>query len=168
MMTLLTEPSTFITPDGWTTGPRFVELTADLLRWLPVADRLGGPASVVSDDLVRRFAARPGFGFALLDSGYIVGAGGVMELWPGRGLVWMTPGIHAEWRHFRRALAHARRWLGALQASGRFRRLECTVDACDQAAYRWAHHLGFVLEARLRAYAPDGSDHFLLVRFKDA
>ncbi|MEN9417119.1 MAG: hypothetical protein RI988_739 [Pseudomonadota bacterium] len=89
----------------------------------------------------------------------IVGAGGLLEVWPGRAHAWALIGEGAG-RHW--LLIH-RATLRALESHS-FRRVETAVVSDFAAGHRWAEMLGFVREGRMRGYAPDGTDCDLYAR----
>ncbi len=139
---------------------RFVGLTPELLRLLPLRDPRA--AGWMSSDYIAA-ATVPGMGFAALDGGYVLGAGGLVRFWHGRALAWMLPGRFAELRHIREAARFARRWLDGMQRAPEFRRIECHVLAGFRPGMRFVRELGFTAEATLEAWDADGNDH---VQFK--
>ncbi|HEV2673379.1 MAG TPA: hypothetical protein VGV37_02490 [Aliidongia sp.] len=140
---------------------RFVPLTPGLLALMPVAEHLKGAASMMSSPEAAAMACQPGLGLALLDGGRIVGAAGILPFWQGRALCWFLPGLWMERRHYARALHRCRQQLRALAAEG-YRRLECSVVVGHAEGLHWAQRLGFKSEGRMRAYGPDGGDHWLM------
>jgi hypothetical protein len=114
---------------------------------------------------------RPDYGAALATpyawsgtiGGNLVGCAGLLPSWPGRATAWalLTPALSA--RHFLRAHHKVRDVLEAALRAGN-RRIETTVDAAFDAGHRWVRALGFEPEGLMRAYSPDGRDHFLYAR----
>lgn len=97
---------------------------------------------------------------ALVD-GHPVACAGLLELWPGRAWAWALVGRDAGPHML--SITHAVR--EQLQRSP-FRRIELAVDATFGNGCRWARALGFDLEARARAFMPDGRDAFLYSRVR--
>ncbi len=64
-------------------GMRFVALTPELLRLLPLRDPRA--AGWMTEGYIAA-ACAPGLGWAALEGGYILGAGGLVPLWYGRAL----------------------------------------------------------------------------------
>lgn len=93
----------------------------------------------------------------------IIGCGGVVDFWPGRGYAWALLSDQAN-RHLLSLTRLVRAYLDSLP----HRRIEMTVDAgfCDGC--RWALILGFSLETPvpMRAFFPNGHDGFLYSRVK--
>jgi hypothetical protein len=142
-------------------APRFVPLDAALFREAIelVRPDLASPALAMVDG-----APPPPFnegsGWAMIEGGYLLGAGGAVEVWPGRAVLWLLPSIFARRRHLAIAYRFARNWLAELD----YRRLEAT--ATEPSGCLFLARLGFIREATLRAYGPDGADHALYARVK--
>jgi hypothetical protein len=145
---------------------RFVALTPELLRILPLRDPRA--AARMSPDYVAA-ATQRGMGWAALEGGYILGAGGLVSIWHGRAVAWMLPSIFARPRHFARAVRFARFWLDGMQRAPEFRRIECHVLNGFTAGVRVVARLGFVLETPpLEAWDQDGNDHLQFKRVAPA
>jgi hypothetical protein len=142
-------------------GLRFVALTPEIFRMMPLPADLTGPGTLMGTPGAVEAAARSGYALALLDGGRIVAAGGLLPIWAGRGLCWFMPSIWMELRHYARVLHRCRRELVRLQAEG-FRRIDCTVGTTKAPAIRWAERLGFKCEGTLLRYGPSGEDHFMM------
>lgn len=91
----------------------------------------------------------------------VVGAGGAIELWPGRAEVWLLldksagavmSGVHRITTRFLDALPHARVETG------------CEVEWPE--AHRWLKMLGFEHERTARKYMPSGRDIDIYVRIR--
>lgn len=97
---------------------------------------------------------------ALVD-GHPVASAGLVELWEGRAYAWAMLGEDAgPWmRRITRAIC-------SRLEEARYRRVEMAVDAGFGAGCRWAHLLGFELEALARAYMPGGRDAFIYARVR--
>lgn len=140
---------------------RLVPLEPDLLRMLPLRDPRFEP--LLDADYVAA-ACAPGMGFAALDGGYILGAGGLVPIWRGRALAWMLPGLFARPRHLLEAARFGRGWLDHKQLFPEFRRLECQVLAGFARGRHFVEALGFVQETPpLEAWDAAGNDH---IQFK--
>jgi hypothetical protein len=98
--------------------------------------------------------------YTLLDGEEVLVCGGVLEMWPGRGVCWtfLSGSIG---RRFLRVHGYVKR---ALETYG-YNRLECEVDCRFEQGHRWAKAMGFEVEVpRARNYFPDGSDATLYVK----
>lgn len=128
---------------------RIVPLTADLLRRLP-------PPPFADPGYAEGLAGTPGLAWAMTDDGEIVMAAGVVPVWKGRGLAWLTH-RDARLRHWLAAARWARHWLPLLP----FRRIEATVRHDFYPGCRWAEFLGFRVDGRMPAFGEDGADYWL-------
>lgn len=142
-------------------APRFVALDKTLLRSLPFHERCREFAQRIGDPRIAHQLTKPGRAWAMLEDGYVLGAGGVLELDRGRGLLWLTPSIFARPRHFALALPFAKRWIIGLIIHHQFRRIEGTAPIGFPAGCRLLEHLGFSFEGVMRKYGTDGADHHL-------
>ncbi len=89
----------------------------------------------------------------------IVAIAGFRETYDGQAIAWAAlsgriGGDHLAITRFARA-----RLVEAV--SGRFHRIECLVDAENEAAMTWAMCIGLELGYRMRRYGADARDHFL-------
>lgn len=91
----------------------------------------------------------------------VVGAGGAIELWPGRSEVWLLldksagvvmNGIHRITTRFLDSLPHAR--------------VETGCEIGWPEAHRWLKMLGFEHERTARKYMPSGRDIDIYVRIR--
>lgn len=87
--------------------------------------------------------------------GRIVACAGVAFQGFGMGVLWAFVS-HDAGRHFVRLDRYARRILSLTS----LRRIEATTEASFAQGCRWLEMLGFENEGRMRAYGPDGQDHF--------
>lgn len=99
----------------------------------------------------------------------LLGVGAIVPLWPGRAAAVALVGDRIDRRDWPEITRTVRRVLDAAHANGH-RRLEASVAVDFPAAARWADALGFTREtaAPMRAYGPDGSDHYLYARLAKA
>jgi len=128
----------------------------DLLPRLRARDvhELGGVLREPIVDWARKRAHEPGVRYAFLHDGQVVACGGVLEgAAPGIGAAW---GIATEgwWR----VLDVAMHVWGMIIDHGGYRRLECRCYADNVPANRFAIHVGFSLEGRLRSFTSRGED----------
>lgn len=111
-------------------------------------------------------AITKGPAWSVVDDGHVVALGGIQIIYRGRGLAWalVADDITASQRH--RAVRHAyksvrqARWMG-------IQRLEATCIAGWVPGQRLLCGLGFVREATMRKFGPDGSDHELWARIEE-
>lgn len=109
-------------------------------------------------------ALAAGSGGVVIEGGLVLGAGGVIPLWPGRAGAWMIAGADSKPHHLLLALRWLRGFLDELQHDTAYRRIECTVKDGFAPGMRWAAMLGFAREGLMPGYAPDGSAHHLFAR----
>lgn len=147
--------------------PRFVPLDAATLASIAFRERDAGFARAVGEAGVAALLAQPGHAWAMLDGGYLLGAGGAIPLdVTGRGALWLTPSIFARPRHVALAVPFASVWIDDLLARGVFRRIEATARADMPQSGLLLRRLGFQCETPepMRAYGPDGSAQFLFAK----
>lgn len=145
---------------------RFVPLDATLLRLIvPRRDHLVTTEWLADPDEVAR-VTQHGLGWAMLEGGYVIGAGGIAPVWFGRAVVWLLPGENTEPRHLVVAYRFIRRWLDALQEFPAFRRIEAAVRFDFAEGHRFARGLGFRHEGLMRFWGPDGTSHHLYARLR--
>lgn len=128
------------------TRTRAVQLTPDLLALMQPRpfDRLF--VQWLSHPAMVQLACMDGRGWAMIDGGYVIGAAGVMEFWPGRGMVWMLVSTRATWRHFGEAVRLMTPILDELQTRKGFVRLEASTPRDWQRGQNFLKALGFVRE----------------------
>ncbi len=109
-----------------------------------------------------RIADNPAW--TLLYQGRPVACGGVIELWPGVGEVWLTinPLIAERTLTLFRQMVRKRREL--VEDFG-FNRLQAVIRADFMHGRRLALRFGFRCEGYLHAYLPDGSDAMIFAWF---
>ena len=114
----------------------------------------------VNPEQLKAFEA--GFMVTAMDGDEVVAVGGVLELWPGRGVACAMLGATAK-RHL---VGLHKIALGVLNAAP-FRRIETDVECGFTQGHRWVHMLGFSVDAPcLKAYRPDGGDSSLYSRVR--
>lgn len=112
------------------------------------------------EGLSEQLAARPSITVLAGDTPLL--CGGVIELWPGRGLCWayFAEGIRERMTAVVRA---ARRFIDANAPA----RLEMDTEIDHEEGHRLARLLGFRLEApRMECYYPNGNAGALYVRIR--
>lgn len=90
-------------------------------------------------------------------------AGGIYELWEGRGYVWFVGGVF-DWRYWPAVTRAVRTAVKYALWSGKYKRLEMTVYDGAEVAISWAEILGFTLEAKSPKIMPGGVDGLTYVR----
>lgn len=105
--------------------------------------------------------ARGPYAFTVLAGDTVLGCGGMVIEWPGRGVLWsvLSEAAGPHMRAIHRAV------LGFLQQAD-VRRVEMAVDVSFAAGHRWAKMLGMTPEGTMRAYSPDGDDYVLYARIR--
>ncbi len=100
-----------------------------------------------------------------LVDGVIVGCGGIDELWPGVGEVWLMLSYEVD-KYPIRSYEVIRQGLEELIEHNDLWRCQawCRVDFV--AAHTLFRHLGFEVEGRARKYAPDGADCLLYAKVR--
>ena len=100
--------------------------------------------------------------YAVVHDNDIVCIFGAIEHWEGRVMIWSIMGENSgRWMFQLTKIAHA--FIQTLSA----RRIEATVEEGFEAGYRWMEILGFVREARLHKYLPDGGDVIMYVQLTE-
>jgi len=94
-----------------------------------------------------RGAIAGGLALAAVDGSRVLAVGGIVEIWPGRGLVW---GLLAEEIGASMVPIHAT--VKRVLACSTLPRIEAQVAASHEAGRRWAKLLGFQYEGTLRAF----------------
>ena len=127
-----------------------VELQPAQARW---RDQL------FKEDYAKAMAV-PGMAWTGLDGDRVVGCAGFYPQWEGRVIAWAVFGAvpRDAWMSIVRKVRKELR--DCLADHGRHR-VEATVPYNFGNGCRFAHALGFKVEALMKHYGPDGSDHFL-------
>jgi RimJ/RimL family protein N-acetyltransferase len=99
--------------------------------------------------------------FSAVEDGVIVGAGGLIIMWPGVGEGWLMANKDAALRHKRYAYEVVIKHIIKLACDLDLRRIQAHVDVNVPAAVKFAEQLGFQREGLMRKYGEDGSDHYL-------
>lgn len=107
-------------------------------------------------------AAESPYSYTALDGDRIIGCGGVVEYWPGRGEAWAFLSRNCK-REFVQVHKAVKRFFELCPIA----RIEAIVDLGFPQATRWVEMLGFELEApRMKKYTPDGHDYALYARVR--
>ena len=90
---------------------------------------------------------------------------GLIPLWDGVSQAWMIASDTARFKPL--ALTRmAKYFFDIAEISERLHRTQITVKTSDKRAEKWALHLGFVNEGVMHKYGPDGSDHYIMARYR--
>lgn len=92
-----------------------------------------------------------------------VGLVGLEHIWKGVGRVWLALSDEAK-QHSVALVKWTKTLMWTVVKSWKLHRIEGVVRAGYVAGARFARHFGFVSEARMAMYGPDGSDFFLVAR----
>jgi RimJ/RimL family protein N-acetyltransferase len=117
-----------------------------------------------SDEIARQrgeFYLSRGPCFTAREDGKVVGAGGLLIMWPGVGEGWMLANKDAALRHKKYAYEVVIEHILKLACELNLRRIQAHVDVNVPAAVKFAEQLGFQREGLMRKYGEDGSDHYL-------
>jgi hypothetical protein len=144
-------------------GPAvMVSLTEELLRRMPLSDVHAGLRARLGDPEYARGLCQSGCGCAMVENDQPVMIGGVVPVWPGRGLAWFAAAPDPLLAHWLRAARFTRSLLASLPQ----RRIETTISANYPEGCRWAEALGFDREGLMRGFGEDGKDFWLYARIK--
>jgi len=99
--------------------------------------------------------------FTAIADGVPMFCGGVMEIWPGRGLAWAL--VHKQAGQHMHAIVRSVR--GFMQCT-EFTRIEALVDDDFKQGVQLMRLLGFKQEAVMQSFNPNGSDCRLFSRVK--
>ncbi len=90
---------------------------------------------------------------------------GLVEIWPGVAQAWLvaSDACRAKPLYMTKMAAH---FFDISEISERLHRMQITVKTSDKRAEKWALHLGFVKEGVMSKYGPDGSDHYIMARYR--
>lgn len=96
------------------------------------------------------------------DDGKVIACGGVVVLWDGVGEAWFLPTERTQ-KHARALIREIRH----LFLSSSFRRIHADINANKPRNQKWAEVIGFMPEAEMASYLPDGSDAIRYVFFME-
>lgn len=97
--------------------------------------------------------------------GEIIACGGVIPVWPGLAEVWIAVSPLAK-EHVSFLFRQSKRFLDLITDHYSLRRLQTNVQADLPEAVRFVEHLGFVREATLSDYGPNGETFYSYKRVK--
>lgn len=131
-----------------------------LFQFEPQAAQIAVVGTLTADYAAGLVAQSP-VGWTGLVDGAVVGCAGLAECGQGRLEAWtlLAPEAFVVFREIHRAV---RRVLD----DSAWHRVEMKVDAEHAAAIRWAEHLGFECEGRMRKYTADRRDVLLYARIR--
>ncbi len=101
----------------------------------------------------------PGMSWTGMDDGLVVGCAGFIPVWNARATAWALFSKIPP-RQWPRIVRFMRSQCAQLRAKG-FRRVDATVVATFGPGIHLAHLVGMQVEGRLKAYGPQGEDHFM-------
>lgn len=113
------------------------------------------------NDQYKETVTRSAVGFTLEDDGLVIGCGGIIPFWQGRGEAW-TLLSNAAGPRMLTVTRIVRRVLNGVD----FDRVQMTTDVGFPEAERWAQMLGFEYEGTMRSYFPDGRSAKLWARVR--
>lgn len=123
------------------------------------SETIGMPQVATLDDLNHG----QGFIWALCKKGTAIAVGGIRELWPGTGEIWMlaTKAIQKCPIEVSKALK------GALRRADEagFFRIQCAVNIHFVESQKWVERAGFDMEAMLESYI-NRENYFMYARVK--
>lgn len=133
---------------------------ADLLA-LDVQEAQADSLALFSDPAYGAAIEAGPYAFTARAGETVLGCGGLVIEWPGRGVCWAVVSRHAGpyFREIHRAVT-------GFMAQVPCRRMEFVVKADFAAGHRWARMLGFAREGLMRAYSPAGDDYHLYARIR--
>jgi hypothetical protein len=95
-----------------------------------------------------------------------IGAAGIVRPYPSLGEAWAIGSQHAYTHKLYFHSTIKRVMVGAIRDMG-LKRLQATVRADWPMGCKWVEKLGFIPEARLHNYGPDGADFYMYVIFPE-
>lgn len=108
-------------------------------------------------------AAADGDAFTLMYDGRVMCVGGVHNIWPGCGQVWLIPSVYAL-QHPMVFARQVRRILDVMIETHQLHRVQALINTKLAPGERWIEMLGFTKEGVLRKYSPQGNDYFMYGR----
>lgn len=107
--------------------------------------------------------AQSGNAFTAILHGSPVACFGSVHIWNGVEEMWLL--IEERGRKFSKSLTRAAMAYRDFRViSGNLHRIQITVRCEDMRAVRWGTAIGFTIDGMMKAYGPDGSDHYLMSR----
>lgn len=108
-----------------------------------------------------KFQAEKGLAITALYHGQPIAIWGITPLWAGTSEAWFM--LEEKARKFAVTMTKiAKLFLSFKFQEHGLHRLQITVRCGDNRAYKWAKAIGFKEEGRMRKYAPDGSDFYIM------
>lgn len=110
---------------------------------------------------------RLGCGWTVIGDARCLAMFGISKYWDGCAEAWLmvdTKGISKRRVTLTKATL---RFFDNVGAAFDLRRCQIVVSVANKHALSWSKLLGFEIEATLKRYGPDGSDHLVLARFYD-
>lgn len=147
---------------------RFVPLDRFLLDRAVDLERDPLTAEMASGDgFAERVLPLRGLSVGVLDGGNIVGAGGLVPLWPGRAEGWWLVSRQARPRQLAQATRLAVQLMDRRQRDPTFRRIEAWVRADAPYARSFLKALGFAAPSLQPRWDTKGRDHLFAYRIRE-
>ena len=143
---------------------RFVRLTPELLDLVLLANRKLDMEGMGDTQAFRAYVLRQRVAIGIVDGGYVIGAGGLVQHWHGRVEGWWVMTRFATRRHLTQCTRHSTKIMDDLQTDPAYRRIEMTVRARHSWRHSFAESMGFKREATLSAWGPEGEDWEMYAR----
>lgn len=144
---------------------RIVPLTPELFGWAVLEE---------TDPVTQELAQQPGWaasfvgpgtiGEAMLGDGRVLAAGGLVPMWPGRGMAWLMLSPFAGRRDRAIALTRAQTQMKAAQQHAAWRRIEMYVRADAPWRDTFGDLMDMQCEGLMRGFDPFGRDYLLFAR----
>ncbi|HEY2068280.1 MAG TPA: hypothetical protein VGG48_01900 [Rhizomicrobium sp.] len=147
--------------------PRLVPLDDTLLR-IAIALERDQLAARFTNLYERRALLAPDRSFAFVDGGELLGAGGLVPVWPGRAEGWLLVSRLARPRQVVAGVRAARAWLDRKLRDPDYARIEFYIRADAPWRESFARALGCAEQgAKLRRWGLDGADYVLHARISE-
>jgi hypothetical protein len=151
--------------DVRTPGFRLIPFAAEHVGLMDLREVEAGYRQRFAAETMAALQARPRQGpcFTALVHGSPIACFGLVRMWPGVAEAWLLTDRRIK-RYALPFTRAARKFFDCAEQSERLHRVQITCDVRFSGAVEWASAVGFVVEARLHRYGPDGTDHILMRR----
>lgn len=106
-----------------------------------------------------------GMGWSCIADGRVLAMFGVVMHWQCMAEGWLMVDTYGISKRRIQLTKGARRFFDNIGPECGLRRMQIMVSVAHKEAVAWARLLGFEVEATLKKYGPDGSDHLVFARF---